>query len=103
MMRKDASPERVEPINDRRNMYGTQYIPTKNEQIPIQADTLCTIGFSQTPPALPIRCRNDIAVYMMKKTTENASATARNAGVAAGGAAKTELGVLAVNTDVSVT
>jgi len=40
---------------------------------------------------------------MMKKTTENASATARNAGVAAGGAAKTELGVLAVNTDVSVT
>ena len=39
---------------------------------------------------------------MTKNTTENASATARNAGVAAGGAARTELGVLAVNIDVSV-
>lgn len=74
--------------------------PTKNELIPIQADTLCTAGFSQKPPAFPIKCRKDMAVYMKKKMNVNASATARNPGVVAGGAARTELGVLEVNTDI---
>lgn len=68
--------------------------------IPIQADTLCTTGFSQKPPAFPIKCRKDMAVYMKKKMNVNASATARNPGVVAGGAARTELGVLEVNTDI---
>jgi len=74
--------------------------PTRKEEIPIQAETRCTIGFSQTFPALPIRCRNEIPVNMMRKMAENASDTARNAGATVGGAAKTELGVFAVNTEV---
>lgn len=39
---------------------------------------------------------------MMKKMKENASDIARNIGATVGGAAKTELGVFEVNTEVSI-
>ena len=39
---------------------------------------------------------------MMKKMKENASDIARNTGATVGGAAKTELGVFEVNTEVSI-
>jgi len=74
--------------------------PTRKDEIPIQAETCWTIGFSQTFPALPIRCRNEIPVNMIKKMMENASDIARNAGATVGGAANTELGVFGVNTEV---
>ena len=74
----------------------------RKEKMPIQAEARCTIGFSQTSPALPMRCRNEIPVSMMKKTTENDSDIARNTGATVGGAAKTELGVFEVNTEVSI-
>lgn len=74
----------------------------RKEEIPIQAEARCTIGFSQTFPAFPIRCRNEIPVNMMKKMMENANDVARNAGAAVGGAAKTELGVFGINTEVSI-
>jgi len=73
--------------------------PTRKEEIPIQAEACCTIGFSQTFPALPIRCRNEIPVNMIKKMMENASDIARNTAAAVGGAANTELGVFEVNTE----
>jgi len=77
--------------------------PTTKDEIPIQAEASWNVGFSQTFPTLPIRCRKEIAVNMMKKMNESASEIAKNTGAAAGGAARMALGVLGVNTDVSKT
>lgn len=95
LRRRNFQYEHQRPILD--------HIPTRKEEIPIQAEARCTIGFSQTFPALPIICRNDMPVNIMKKITENASDVARNAGATVGGAANTELGVFGVNTEASIT
>lgn len=79
------------------------HIPTRKEEIPIQAEARCSNGFSQTFPALPIRCRNEIPANVTKKITVNASDIARNTGATVGGAANTELGVFEENTEASAT
>jgi len=73
--------------------------PTRKDDMPIHAEARCIIGFSQTFPALPMRCRNEIPVNVMKKTRENASDIARKTGAIVGGAAKTVSGVFEVNTE----
>lgn len=72
-------------------------MPTKNEPNPIHANNFCTTGFSQK---LTMRCRKNMAQYMTKQANVNPRATARNAQVTAGGIARTELGVLVVNTGI---
>lgn len=69
----------------------------KNEPNPIHAKSFCTTGFSQK---LTIRCRKNVTQYMKKQAKVNPRAAARNAQVTAGGIARTELGVLEVNTDI---
>lgn len=101
IIRKDAKPTKTN-FSTKLQCSILYCVPTRKEEIPIQAEARCTIGFSQTFPAFPIRCRNEIPVNMMKKMTENPSDIARNAGATVGGAAKTELGVSGVNTDVSI-
>lgn len=65
-----------------------------NPRRPIQAEIRWTIGLSNTPESFaPSFDRRQIIVNRMKKTIENPSETAMNAGVVAVGAVK-RLGAL---------
>jgi len=68
--------------------------------MPIHADARWTIGFSQRPPALPIKCLKEMAVNETKKMKAKTSEIAKNAGAMVGGGATTELGVFEENTEV---